>query len=142
MRDDDRQRIRMLRTDVDEVNVQPIDIGDKLRQGVQPPFELAPVVSRGPVAREFLHRRELHAFVACLWERSQRGRQRPVALQAFQELSQAAPWRIIPSWALVSLPDNAIGTANERFVSTRAGARTVEVKASHAVMFVGARLGY
>ena len=34
MRDDDRQRILMLRTNVDEMNVEPIDLGDEVRQGV------------------------------------------------------------------------------------------------------------
>ena len=62
VRDDDRQRIRMLRTDVDEVDVQPVDLGDEVRQGVHPGLDLAPVVFRRPVARELLDRRELHAL--------------------------------------------------------------------------------
>ena len=33
VRDDERQRIRMFRTNVNEVNVQPVDLGDELRQG-------------------------------------------------------------------------------------------------------------
>jgi len=60
--------------------------------------------------------------------------QRPVALQAFQETSSSAAWKTVPSWALIALQDRAIGTENERFMATRAGARTVEVKAAHAVM--------
>jgi pimeloyl-ACP methyl ester carboxylesterase len=60
--------------------------------------------------------------------------QRPIALQAFQEPSKAAAWKTVPSWALVALQDRAIGAANERFMATRAGARTVEVRASHAVI--------
>ena len=62
MRDDQRQRILMLRTNVNEMNVQPIDLGDELRQGVELGLALAPVVFRRPIAREFLHRRELHAL--------------------------------------------------------------------------------
>ena len=62
VRDDERQRIRMLRTDVDEVNVDPVDVGDELRQGVQLRLALAPVVIGRPIARELLHRRELHAL--------------------------------------------------------------------------------
>ena len=62
VRDDDRQRVLMLRADVDEMNVQPIDLGDELRQGVQLRLDLAPVVFRRPVVRELLHRRELHAL--------------------------------------------------------------------------------
>ena len=37
---------------MDEVNVQPIDIGDELRQGIQLRFRLPPIVIRRPVARE------------------------------------------------------------------------------------------
>ena len=33
VRDDERQRIFMLRADVNEVNVQPVDLGDELRAG-------------------------------------------------------------------------------------------------------------
>ena len=62
VRDDDRQRILMFRTNVDEMNVESIDLGDELRQGVQPRFDLAPVVACRPIAGEFLHRRELYAL--------------------------------------------------------------------------------
>ena len=62
VRDDQRQRIFVFRTDVNEVNVQPIDLGDELRQGVQFCLDLAPVVLCRPIARERLHRRELHAL--------------------------------------------------------------------------------
>ena len=62
MRDDERQRVLMLRTHVDEMNVEPVDLGDELRQGVEPRLHLAPVVIRRPIAREFLHRRKLHAL--------------------------------------------------------------------------------
>ena len=62
VRDDKRQRIFMLRTNVNEVNVQPIDLGDELRQRVQSRLNLAPVVFRPPITREGLHGRELHAL--------------------------------------------------------------------------------
>ena len=52
VRDDERQRVLVLRADVDEMDVQPIDLGDELRQRVQPRLDLAPVVFRRPVARE------------------------------------------------------------------------------------------
>ena len=68
VRDDERQRILMLRTNVNEMNVQPIDLGYELRQGVQPRLHLAPVVFRRPIAREFLNRRELHAL-RCIRDR-------------------------------------------------------------------------
>ena len=60
--DDERQRVFMLRTNVNEVNVEPIDLGDELRQGVQLRLALAPVVVRRPIARELLNRRERHAL--------------------------------------------------------------------------------
>jgi hypothetical protein len=62
VRDDERQRIFMLRANVDEVNVQPIDLGDELRQGVEPCLDLPPVVFRSPIARERLNGRELYAL--------------------------------------------------------------------------------
>ena len=62
VRDDQRQRIFVLRADVDEVDVQPVDLGDELRQGLELRLELAPVVLGRPVARERLHRRQLHAL--------------------------------------------------------------------------------
>src|SRR5215208_5384739 len=62
VQDDERQRIFMLRADVDEVNVQPIDLGDEVRQSLQFRLALAPVVLVVPVARERLHRRQLHAL--------------------------------------------------------------------------------
>ncbi len=40
----------------------PIDFGDELRQGVQFRFNLSPVVICRPIARERLHRCELHAL--------------------------------------------------------------------------------
>ena len=49
VRDDHRQRIFMLRADVNEMNVEPVDLGDELRQGVQP--RLAPCASRGRSAQ-------------------------------------------------------------------------------------------
>ena len=62
MRDDHRQRVVVLRADVNEVDVQPVDLGDEVRQGVEPRLHLAPVVVRRPILRELLHRRELHAL--------------------------------------------------------------------------------
>src|SRR5438132_4875968 len=62
VRDDERQRILMFRANVNEMNVEPIDLGDEMRQGVQFRLDLAPVVICPPIAREFLHRRKLHAL--------------------------------------------------------------------------------
>ena len=60
--DDDRQRVLVFRADVDEVDVQPVDLGHEVRQGVQLRLAPAPVVLRRPVAREFVHHRQLHAL--------------------------------------------------------------------------------
>ena len=56
VRDDERQCVFVVRADVNEVNIQPIDLGHELRQGVQLRLALAPMMC-GPVAREFLHPR-------------------------------------------------------------------------------------
>jgi pimeloyl-ACP methyl ester carboxylesterase len=60
--------------------------------------------------------------------------QRPIAAAILQEKTQAAAWHTIPSWALVATADNAIGTANVRFMAQRAHATIVEVNASHVAM--------
>ena len=62
VRDDQRQRVLVLRADVDEVDVEPVDLGHEVRQGVQLRLAPAPVVVGRPVARELLHRRERHAL--------------------------------------------------------------------------------
>ena len=50
------------RPDVDEMDVESVDLGDELRERVQLRLASAPVVVRGPVVREVVHRRELHAL--------------------------------------------------------------------------------
>ena len=61
--------------------------------------------------------------------------QRPAALAALGEPSGPPAWTTIPSWYLVAGTDNAVGTADERFMAKRMHATTVEVKgASHVVM--------
>ena len=62
VRNDQRQRVFVFRADVNEVNVQPIDLGEELRKGVQLRFDLAPVIFGRPVARQRLGGRELHAL--------------------------------------------------------------------------------
>jgi hypothetical protein len=44
------------------MDVEAIDLGEEIRQGIESGFDLAPVVFRGPVTREFLHGRERHAL--------------------------------------------------------------------------------
>src|ERR1041384_1137366 len=62
MRDDHRQRIFMLRTNVNEMDVEAIDLCDEVRHGFQFCLALTPVVVRSPITRELLYRRELHAL--------------------------------------------------------------------------------
>ena len=61
---DQRQRVLVLRLHMDEVDVHAVDLGRELGQGVELRLGLAPVVVGLPVARELLHRRELHALGA------------------------------------------------------------------------------
>lgn len=58
--------------------------------------------------------------------------QRPATPATSTDRSKTPAWRTIPSWYLVASDDRTIGTANERFMAKRAGARTVEVDAPHA----------
>jgi hypothetical protein len=44
--DDQRQRIVMAGADVDEMDVEPVDLGDELRQGPQPRLARAPRIRR------------------------------------------------------------------------------------------------
>jgi hypothetical protein len=60
--DDQRQRVLVPGADVDEMDVEPVDLGDEVRYGVQLRLACAPVVVGAPVARELLHRRERHAL--------------------------------------------------------------------------------
>ena len=62
MGDDQWQRVLVLGLDMDEVDVHPIKFSLELRESVQSRLALAPVVVRRPIARERLHRRQLHAL--------------------------------------------------------------------------------
>src|SRR5262249_37269939 len=62
VRDDYWKRILMTGTDVYEVNVDPVNRSHELRQGVELRLNLPPVVVRLPVARQFLHCRQLRAL--------------------------------------------------------------------------------
>ncbi|MCX4986960.1 alpha/beta fold hydrolase [Streptomyces sp. NBC_00572] len=59
--------------------------------------------------------------------------QRPVATSALEEKAGEAAWKTIPSWALIATADKNIPPAAERWMARRAGSRTTEVDASHAV---------
>jgi pimeloyl-ACP methyl ester carboxylesterase len=60
--------------------------------------------------------------------------QRPFSEAAFASLSGEPAWKTIPSWYLVASEDKAIPPATQRFMAERAGASTIEVRASHVPM--------
>jgi hypothetical protein len=62
VRDDQRQGVLVRRLSVDEVDVEPVDLGDELRVCVQPRLEPPEVVVGGPIPRELLDRRQRHAL--------------------------------------------------------------------------------
>jgi pimeloyl-ACP methyl ester carboxylesterase len=59
--------------------------------------------------------------------------QRPIVDAALEAKATKAAWKTIPSWTLVTLQDLAVPADAQRFMAERAGSRTVEVDASHAV---------
>ena len=65
---DQRQRVLVRRTHMDEVDVDAVDLGRELRQRVQLGLGFAPVVVVRPVARERLHGGELDALRAVVDE--------------------------------------------------------------------------
>ena len=62
MRNDQRQCLFVFGTDVNEMNVQSMDLGQELRQGVQFCLDLAPVIPCRPIPRQRLNRRELYSL--------------------------------------------------------------------------------
>ncbi|WP_327237861.1 alpha/beta hydrolase [Streptomyces sp. NBC_01317] len=60
--------------------------------------------------------------------------QRPLAASTLDEPSGKPAWKKIPSWALIGTEDQVIPPAEQRFMTARAGSRTVSVKAPHLSM--------
>jgi pimeloyl-ACP methyl ester carboxylesterase len=60
--------------------------------------------------------------------------QRPVAAAGFSDVSAAAAWKNLPSWAVVATGDKAAGTDVTRSMAERAGARITELEGSHVIM--------
>jgi pimeloyl-ACP methyl ester carboxylesterase len=58
--------------------------------------------------------------------------QQPIAARAFTDPAGPPAWKTLPSWFLVSTQDRMINPDLERFMAARIGARTVEVRSSHA----------
>jgi pimeloyl-ACP methyl ester carboxylesterase len=59
--------------------------------------------------------------------------QRPITAAAFEEKSRAAAWKTTPCWYMIAAADQVIPPAAQRFMAQRAGACTVEIRASHAI---------
>ena len=60
--DDNRHGVFVLRADMDEMNVDAVDGRHKLRQGIQPGFDPAPIIVGRPILGELLHGRQLHSL--------------------------------------------------------------------------------
>ena len=60
--EDDRQRVRVFRPRMDEVDVQAVDLGAELREGINPRFALAPIISVAPIGHQRLKPRERHTL--------------------------------------------------------------------------------
>jgi pimeloyl-ACP methyl ester carboxylesterase len=60
--------------------------------------------------------------------------QRPAAAATGAELTTATAWKTLPSWALIGRQDRAITPDAQRFMTRRAGAKTVEINSSHVAM--------
>src|ERR1700694_3669129 len=85
----------MLRTNVNEVNVQPIDFGYEMWQGAQFRLDLAPIVVCPPITREGLHGRELHSL-GCIRDRFPFGKLRCVDAPA--QFGEFRLWKIHMKW--------------------------------------------
>jgi pimeloyl-ACP methyl ester carboxylesterase len=60
--------------------------------------------------------------------------QRPIGAAAFSDMSAAAAWKKLPSWAVVGTADKAAGTDLTRSMAERAGATITEIDSSHVIM--------
>jgi pimeloyl-ACP methyl ester carboxylesterase len=58
--------------------------------------------------------------------------QKPIAARCFSDPAGPPAWKKLPSWFMVSTQDRMINPDLERFMAARIGARTVEVRSSHA----------
>jgi pimeloyl-ACP methyl ester carboxylesterase len=58
--------------------------------------------------------------------------QKPIAARSFTDPAGPPAWKTLPSWFLVSTQDRMINPDLLRFMAARIGARTVEVRSSHA----------
>ncbi len=59
--------------------------------------------------------------------------QKPIFGAIFGQSTEAAAWKSIPCWYLLTTEDHAINPDLERLYAKRIGATTVEIASSHAV---------
>ncbi len=62
--------------------------------------------------------------------------QRPAALDEFDDPSGPPAWATIPSWSLIGTADRVITPAQQRIMSTRAGARISTVNTGHLSLVI------
>jgi len=55
----------------------------------------------------------------------------PISTDSFAHKVTTPAWRSKPSWYMVASADRSINPEQERMMAKRAGAKTVEVNASH-----------
>lgn len=83
--------------------------------------------------RQDLFRHQFAAGVPLVTARTMAVGQRPITVAALEERATAAAWKTLPSWYLIASEDRNIPPAAQRWMATRAKARTVTVRAPHAV---------
>lgn len=63
MGDDHGESVSVLRADVNEVDVEPVNLRDEVRHGVDPVLAPAPVVAGLPIVEELLGRLQRHTLL-------------------------------------------------------------------------------
>ncbi|MGA8533323.1 MAG: alpha/beta hydrolase [Candidatus Tumulicola sp.] len=98
-----------------------------------------PTGSDGQTAPEYTldpahFRRGLAADVPEARTRLMAVEQRPIAGNAFADISGPVAWKTLPSWAIIATEDVGAGTDIVRSMAERAGAKITELRGSHAIM--------
>ncbi|MFF9018895.1 alpha/beta fold hydrolase [Streptomyces eurythermus] len=85
------------------------------------------------VIRQDLFRHQFAAGVPRTTADTMAAGQRPITVAALNEKATAAAWKTLPTWYLIATEDRNIPPRAQRWMATRAKARTVTVHAPHAV---------
>jgi pimeloyl-ACP methyl ester carboxylesterase len=102
-------------------------------------FEPAPIFKHISVVDDYiwLNRDAIPHFAGDLSELQQDliyATQGPANAALFEAKVDVPAWKSKPSWYVVALKDETINTEQERFMSKRMGATTIEVDSSHVPM--------